>query len=164
MVLKPVPMTMMAVLGLRKERQVVISVLHDMGVVQLEPLSKDVVPMLKNERDNDLYRQVSDQLLRIKAFKTALPAKPVSSCQRFTTIENLMQAAKSIDIDSKIASLEREKENLLTKINENENNIKLVEEFSFFPEDFNVLQLVDRKSTRLNSSHMSISYAVFCLK
>src|SRR5690242_21199285 len=25
-------------------------------------------------------------------------------------------------------------------------------------------QLKDRKSTRLNSSHMSISYAVFCLK
>src|SRR4051812_50184632 len=25
-------------------------------------------------------------------------------------------------------------------------------------------QLEDRKSTRLNSSHMSISYAVFCLK
>src|SRR5690242_21525918 len=26
------------------------------------------------------------------------------------------------------------------------------------------LRQVDRKSTRLNSSHMSISYAVFCLK
>src|SRR5690242_21362276 len=26
------------------------------------------------------------------------------------------------------------------------------------------LEAVDRKSTRLNSSHMSISYAVFCLK
>src|SRR5438477_3171026 len=26
------------------------------------------------------------------------------------------------------------------------------------------LQEIDRKSTRLNSSHMSISYAVFCLK
>src|SRR5690242_21330683 len=26
------------------------------------------------------------------------------------------------------------------------------------------LELIDRKSTRLNSSHMSISYAVFCLK
>src|SRR5690242_20766938 len=26
------------------------------------------------------------------------------------------------------------------------------------------LRLADRKSTRLNSSHMSISYAVFCLK
>src|SRR5438477_242739 len=29
---------------------------------------------------------------------------------------------------------------------------------------FFVLSLLDRKSTRLNSSHMSISYAVFCLK
>src|SRR5438477_13134325 len=28
----------------------------------------------------------------------------------------------------------------------------------------NVPNLTDRKSTRLNSSHMSISYAVFCLK
>src|SRR5690242_20997030 len=26
------------------------------------------------------------------------------------------------------------------------------------------MQQIDRKSTRLNSSHMSISYAVFCLK
>src|SRR5207249_8252950 len=28
---------------------------------------------------------------------------------------------------------------------------------------FNNLNVVDRKSTRLNSSHVSISYAVFCL-
>src|SRR5690242_21293973 len=28
----------------------------------------------------------------------------------------------------------------------------------------NLAKLGDRKSTRLNSSHMSISYAVFCLK
>src|SRR4051812_49638677 len=26
------------------------------------------------------------------------------------------------------------------------------------------MKVIDRKSTRLNSSHMSISYAVFCLK
>ncbi len=141
MVLKPVPMTRIAILGLRKYRQVVVSVLHDMGVIQLESLSKGVATMLKNERDNDLYRQVSDQLLRIKAFKTVLPPIQVTHCQRFPILENLMQAVKSIDIDSKVASLEREKESLLTKIHETENNIKLVEEFSFFPEDFNVLQL-----------------------
>src|SRR5690606_41491054 len=29
---------------------------------------------------------------------------------------------------------------------------------------FSVLQPLDRKSTRLNSSHVKISYAVFCLK
>src|SRR5699024_12146827 len=30
--------------------------------------------------------------------------------------------------------------------------------------DFQVARKSDRKSTRLNSSHVSISYAVFCLK
>src|SRR5690242_19579834 len=30
--------------------------------------------------------------------------------------------------------------------------------------DYAELERADRKSTRLNSSHMSISYAVFCLK
>src|SRR5437868_8998667 len=30
--------------------------------------------------------------------------------------------------------------------------------------DFGRRGLIDRKSTRLNSSHVSISYAVFCLK
>src|SRR5690625_6488052 len=29
---------------------------------------------------------------------------------------------------------------------------------------FNIPVMVDRKSTRLNSSHVAISYAVFCLK
>src|SRR4051812_50002291 len=32
------------------------------------------------------------------------------------------------------------------------------------PPRFFVVAVQDRKSTRLNSSHMSISYAVFCLK
>src|SRR3712207_7827743 len=32
------------------------------------------------------------------------------------------------------------------------------------PQDAGVQQLGDRKSTRLNSSHANISYAVFCLK
>src|SRR5690625_6654741 len=32
-----------------------------------------------------------------------------------------------------------------------------------FPEAFACSQKLDRKSTRLNSSHVAISYAVFCL-
>jgi V/A-type H+-transporting ATPase subunit I len=52
-----------------------------------------------------------------------------------------MKAAKSINIDDKVATFEKEKESLLTQLKETENNIQLVEEFSFFPEDFSVLQL-----------------------
>src|SRR5712692_5072861 len=134
-------MRRIAVLGLRKDRQTLVSILHDLNAVQLEPLSKDVAVMLRNDRDNDLFRQVSDQLLRMKALRTVLPPVEVNQCQRFTSVDQLMLATKSIDIDDKVATLEREKENLLTRLGETENNIKLVEEFSFFPEDFDVLQL-----------------------
>jgi len=78
LILKPVPMKRIAVLGLRKNRQTIISILHDLNAVQLEPLSKDVTAMLRNERDNDLFRQVSDQLLRMKALRTVLPPVEVN--------------------------------------------------------------------------------------
>ena len=157
MVLKPTPMQKIAVLGLRKENQIVVSILHDLNVVQLEPLSKDVIPMLRNERDNDLFRQVSDQLLRMKALKTILPTIAATQCQRFTSVDQIMKAAQSIDIDSNVATLEKEKESLLTQFNETENNIKLVEEFSFFPEDFSVFQLKMAHSyfARMNSKNYS---------
>jgi V/A-type H+-transporting ATPase subunit I len=139
-------MARIAVLGLRKERHTVVSVLHDLNAVQLEPLSKDVAALLRNERDDDTYRQVSDQLLRMKALKTVLPPISATQCQRFGSIGQLLEGAKSVDIDSKVASLEREKDALLTQFKETENNMKLVEEFSFFPEDFNVLQLSSARS------------------
>ncbi len=141
MVLKPVPMARIAVLGLRSERQDAISILHDLNALQLEPLSKEAAILLRNERDNDLPRQVSDNLLRMKALRSVLPAIEVSQCQRFTSLDQLLRAAQSIYIDNQVALIEKERENLLTQLKNTENNLKLVEEFSFFPEDFNVLQL-----------------------
>src|SRR3989475_9283098 len=38
------------------------------------------------------------------------------------------------------------------------------DEFFYFSSDFLKFSVPDRKSTRLNSSHSQISYAVFCLK
>ena len=140
MMLKPVPMQHVAVLGLRKDRQNVVSILHDLGVVHLEPISKSVAGMLRSERDSDLHRQVSDQLLRIRALKSVLPAQPVSERLRFSSIDDLVKTAQTITIDEEIASLERQKEDLLTKLKEIDENLRLVEEFSFFPEDLNIIQ------------------------
>jgi len=83
MVLKPVQMALIAILGLRKNRQSAISILHDLDVIQLEPLSKDVSTLLRNERDEELTRNVSAQLLRVKALLTTLPAIPVKLRKRF---------------------------------------------------------------------------------
>src|SRR5699024_12791234 len=43
-------------------------------------------------------------------------------------------------------------------------NCGLYKHASFTPPSKDVIVTPDRKSTRLNSSHVSISYAVFCLK
>jgi len=140
-VFKPVKMAKIAIMGLRKNQQTSVSILHDMEILQLEPLSKDVLDIVKNERDNELTRQVSDELLRVKALMTVLPSIPVTVKKRFDSIDDLLQTASSIDVDEQVASLEKEKEALLTEIKDTENNLKLVEEFSFFPEDLKILQL-----------------------
>jgi len=140
-VFKPVKMAKIAIMGLRKNQQTTVSILHDMEILQLEPLSKDVLAIVKNERDNELTRQVSDELLRVKALMTVLPSIPVTVRKRFDSIDDLLQTASSIDVDEQVASLEKEKEALLTEIKDTENNLKLVEEFSFFPEDLKILQL-----------------------
>jgi len=140
-VFKPVQMAKIAIMGLRKNQQTSVSILHDMEIFQLEPLSKDVLDIVKNERDNELTRQVSDELLRVKALMTVLPSIPVTVRKRFDSIDDLLQTASSIDVDEQVASLEKEKEALLTEIKDTENNLKLVEEFSFFPEDLKILQL-----------------------
>ena len=139
-------MAKIAIMGLRKNQQTAVSILHDMEVLQLEPLSKDVSAILKNERDTELTRQVSDELLRVKALMTVLPSIPVTARKRFDSVDDLLQTTSSIDVDEQVANLEKEKEALLTEIKDIENNLKLVEEFSFFPEDLNILQLSSASS------------------
>src|SRR2546427_8125711 len=43
-------------------------------------------------------------------------------------------------------------------------SVRSIGESSFVSQDRRTTFLIDRKSTRLNSSHSQISYAVFCLK
>jgi len=149
-VLKPVAMTRMATIGLRKNKQVIVSILHDIGAVQLEPLSKDAAALLSNGREGDPYGEVilSDQLLRMRALKAALPPSTVEQRHHFKSVDEILRAAKSIVIDGKVGYLEGQKEDLLTKLKTTENNIRLVEEFSFFPEDLRIL-------------HLSSSYSYF---
>ena len=146
MVLKPVQMALIAILGLRKNRESAISILHDLDIIQLEPLSKDVSTLLRNERDEELTRNISTQLLRVRSLLATLPAIPVKLRKRFASTEELLQIASSIEIDDKVSTIEKKKESLLTEIKDTENSIKLLEEFVFFPEDLKILQLSSANS------------------
>src|SRR5690606_40911623 len=55
--------------------------------------------------------------------------------------------------------------NLILKASDNTPTFKFCrEQFSLLTALRDVCRFADRKSTRLNSSHVKISYAVFCLK
>src|SRR3712207_7025026 len=55
--------------------------------------------------------------------------------------------------------------NYNSELTEKFNNIYIdINDFIVCPSKDNYKTLLDRKSTRLNSSHANISYAVFCLK
>ena len=140
-ILKPAAMAKIAVIGLKKYRPQIISIIHEMNVIQLEPLSKEADSLLLKEQESDLHKQISDQLLRIRGLLNSLPPSPILEKSKFSSIEELITTLKSIDIDKSIASLERQKEGILTQIKETENNLKLLEEFSFFPEDLKLLHL-----------------------
>ncbi|NWK01006.1 hypothetical protein HX840_03770, partial [Marine Group I thaumarchaeote] len=134
-------MALIAILGLKKNQHSAISILHDLDVIHLEPLSKDISTLLRNERDEELTRNVSTQFLRVKALLTTLPAIPVKLCKRFASTGELLQMASRIEIDDQVSTIEKNKESLLTEINDTKNKIKLFEEFVFFPEDLKILQL-----------------------
>jgi V/A-type H+/Na+-transporting ATPase subunit I len=137
------PMAKMAVVGLKKYKRIIVSILHDIGAVQLEPLSKEAASLLRGGREVDPYRDVilSDQLLRMRALRVALPPSSVSQRRQFQSTDEILKLARSIDIDNRVGHLENEKESLLTQLNEIQNNLRLLEEFSFFPEDLRILQL-----------------------
>jgi len=145
-ILKPVPMAKIAVLGLKKYRQQVISILHEMNVMQLEPFSKDAESFLKTEHESDLQRHVSDQLIRLRGLLNSLPPTEVNGKTKVSSIDELLKKINSLNIDGKVAPLERQKENILTEIKETENNIKLLEEYSFFPGELSTLHLSSGRS------------------
>lgn len=139
--LQPEPMTKIAILGLKKYREKIVTILQDMKTIQIEPLSKEALPYLSTEKESVLHKKISEQLLRIRGLISALPPRDDTNKTHFSTIDELFVSLDRISIDNEISSLEYQKEKLLTESKEMENNIKLLEEYSFFPDDLELLHL-----------------------
>lgn len=144
--LRPEPMSKVAVLGLKKYRQQIVSILQEMSVVQIEPISKDISTYLNTEKESESHRHISDQLIRIRGLLSVLPQTTNKEKIRFESVDELDSILRKLDIDNRVSTLERKKENLLTTIRDTQNNIKLVSEFSFFPEDLSILHLKSARS------------------
>lgn len=138
--LKPATMQRIAVIGLKEDRPRILSMLYDLAVVQIEPLSKSAIQFLRLEPDNVNMKEVSEELLRIRSLKSALP---VGARERrgFVSLAELISASKSITIDQEVSKFVHDKSRLQTQLDELKDGMDLVRDLSFVGEDLSILDL-----------------------
>ncbi len=139
--LKPAQMSRVAVLGLRNNEQTILSVLHDFGGLQIEPLPKDKAELLHGGDPGELGKQVAAQLLRIRALKSALPSLEVASSTKFNSVEDALNGAKSVTIDEEVSSLGARLQELKTELEQRLDRAKLLERLSFLNFDMALLDI-----------------------
>lgn len=139
--LKPAAMQRVAILGLREERPRMIAMLHDLGVVQIEPLSKATSSVLRAEVDNAASKDVSEELLRIKSLMSVLPPEPVNEKRGFGSLAELIDVSRSVNIDKDVASLKQRQDRLTSQLDDLRNRITLVKNLDFIGADLSVLDL-----------------------
>ena len=138
--LRPLPMVKVAVVGLKDDRETILSALHDLGAVQVEPVSKEALQVFDPERGSQLSRTVGDELLRIRALRSALPRQPGSAPRVFRDLTDILAEAHAVPIDAEVADLVREEDRLTTRAKELEEEVQLLSKFDFYPDRLEYLQ------------------------
>lgn len=138
--LRPLPMVKFGVVGLKDDRETILSVLHDLGAVQVEPIGKEALELLEPEHGSDLVRAVGDELIRFRGLKVALPARPAPTPRAFRDLEEVLATARSIPIDAEVGELKREEDRLLTTTKALDDELDVLRRFRFYTDRLEFLQ------------------------
>ncbi|HTP54498.1 MAG TPA: V-type ATP synthase subunit I [Thermoplasmata archaeon] len=133
MVLRPARMTRIGILGLKDDRDRIVTALHDLRILQIEPLAPESLARLAPERAAEAQRQIGDETLRFRGLSTALPPAPLGPPQRFANLEEIFAAAARVPIDAEVGELKREDDRLLTEERTIDETAALLASLAFFP-------------------------------
>ncbi len=140
MALRPVPMVKVGLLGLRSDETNVLTVLHDLRIAQVEPLSAATLAELGPERGSDTLRRVGDETLRFRALLSALPPVGPFAPKRIDSSEALFAAAATVNVDAKVGELAREDDKLQTEAKTVADSLGLLEKISFYTDRLELLR------------------------
>jgi V/A-type H+/Na+-transporting ATPase subunit I len=132
--LRPESMTKVGILGLRDDESRILTILHDLRVAQVEPLSPEVLADMAPERGTETQRAIGDEALRFRGLKSALPRVPVGPPRRFDTLDEILAATKSVPIDTEVGELTREDDRLQTELRTADETVHLLENLAFYPD------------------------------
>jgi V/A-type H+-transporting ATPase subunit I len=139
-VLRPLPMVKIGIVGLKDDRETIVSVLHDMGVVQVESIGKETQEFLEPERVSELARSVGDEYLRFRGLKASLPARGTTRPRVFKDLNEVLATAKSVTVDKEVGDLKREEDELLSQTKALDDERELLERFQFYTDPLEYLQ------------------------
>jgi V/A-type H+-transporting ATPase subunit I len=132
-VLRPVRMTRVGLLGLREDRERILTALHDLRVAQIETLAPETLAQLTPERGGELQRKIGDETLRFRGLLTALPEVPAGAPQRFDDLDQILAAAEKVPIDREVGALRTEDDRLTTEERSIDETVTLLDRVSFYP-------------------------------
>ena len=138
--LRPVPMAKVGLLGLRSDEPRVLTVLHDLHLAQIEPLSPAALAELVPERTSETFRRVGDETLRFRALLAALPPTPTGELRRLDSLDALFAAAASVPIDDEVAALVREDDRLQTEEKATDDTLALLAKIAFYSDRLELLR------------------------
>jgi len=138
--LRSAPMTRVVLVGLKEDRDRILSYLHDHGVIQVESLGKEGLKEFAPDHPGGEQREVLEQQSRVRALVQALPPVPVTLRQRFENVAALLAAARAVPIDEEVRQLKRREDQLITELKAAEDELRLVEDYAFFPGDLGLLR------------------------
>ena len=143
MALRPVRMAKVGLLGLKEDEERTLTVLHDLRVAQVEPLSSEAMAELGPERGPETLRQVGDETLRFRGLLSALPSVRAGAPRRFNSVAEILAVAKTVPVDAEVGELKREDDRLATEEKATAATAQLLERLSFYPDR---LEFLDSRS------------------
>jgi V/A-type H+-transporting ATPase subunit I len=138
-VLRPEKMAKVGLLGLKTDEERILTLLHDLRLAQIEPLSPAALAELAPDRGTELQRVIGDEALRFRGLLSALPRVGPPRPLRFDSPDELLAAAKPVPIDAEVGELRREDDRLQTELKGLDETLDLLDRIAFYPDRLSLL-------------------------
>lgn len=139
MVLKPRRMARIRIIGADSAKEKVVAALHDFGVIQLEAVTGDVKDLLEQGKTEERSRTIQDMLQKFRGFENSLPKFHISGKRVFSSFEDVIEEAKTVQVEPSIWVLKREEEDLDSEIKLIRSRIAVLERMTEFNYDLRIL-------------------------
>lgn len=143
---KPEPMQKILVIGVYDLISKTLSLLHDLNVLQIEPIKDEILKVAKIQSQIETGKMVAEEYLRIRALKTALPPKNIKEKRKFSSLNEVIELCKSIKIDETVSQIKKEQSEIQVRISQLKERLEIAKSLSYIKEDLSLFNVSSASS------------------